>query len=383
MTEVSHGLIAPGFERVGARFDEFLAEDPTFSAQLAARWRGELIVDLAGGPDLDADAVTGVFSVTKGISAVVLATLVGDGRLNLDAPVIEYWPEFAAGGKQHLLVRELLSHQSGLVNVDDVLTAEEFIDSSLAAARLAASVPVWRPGASFGYHGLTIGVFIEELIRRITGETLQAIYEREVRAPRNIDFYLGLPERESGRFRPVKPVVPTAAQLTEIAAMVPAVDGVMAFAFDSLHVGGMAVDEILPNDPRGRAAGFASVGGVGSARGMADVYAAAIGQLGDPVLTDEAITLMSQEQVFGIDRVLNAQMAFGVVFMKPQPRLPFASYRAFGHDGAGGALGFADPLYDLSFGYIPMPMQYPGGADTKSLELSLLIRQCISGLVRP
>jgi hypothetical protein len=116
---------------------------------------------------------------------------------------------------------------------------------------------------------------------------------------------------------------------------------------------------------------------VGSARGIADVYAAALGQLGDALLGSGTIARVSQEQVSGIDRVLNAQMAFAAVFMKPQQRIPFGSYRAFGHDGAGGALGYADPMYDLAFGYIPMPMQYPGGADEKGVDLSAIVRECI------
>jgi hypothetical protein len=110
------------------------------------------------------------------------------------------------------------------------------------------------------------------------------------------------------------------------------------------------------------------------------VYAAAIGLVGDALLDEETIGQMSQQHSWGLDRVLNVQSCFGVVFMKPQPRIEFGSYQAFGHDGAGGALGFADPMYEMSFGYIPMPMQYPGGADGKSIELSQIARQCIRQL---
>lgn len=371
------GFVAEGFNAVRIRFEEFLAEDDRFSAQLVALWKGQPIVDLAGGPHLDRDSLTGVFSVTKGVAAVVVAMLVDDGRLSLSEPVARYWPEFGSHGKHELSVRALLSHQAGLLNLDEPLTGAEFVDSTLAASRLAHARPMWYPGSAFGYHGLTIGVFMEELVRRITGRTLQDVYEREVRAPRGIEFYLGLPEVDEARFSPVLPMVPPDDANPATSPTLP--DGLMAAAFDELPgVGGAAGAAVLPYSRAGRRLGSASVGGVGNARGIADVYAAMLGHKGARLLGDDAIALVAMEQVSGIDRVLNAQMAFATVFMKPQPRIPFGSYRAFGHDGAGGALGFADPMYDLVFGYIPMPMQYPGGADPRAIELSTIIRGCIA-----
>jgi len=374
------GFVAPGFEEVETCFATLLAADDGYSAQVVALWKGETIVDLAGGNDLDGDSITGVFSVTKGVAAVALALLVDDGRLDLSSPVTRYWPEFAAHGKHDLLVGEVLSHQAGLVNAPKPLTADEYLDSSAGAARLAASAPLWRPRSSFGYHGLTIGILIEELVRRVADTTIQELYEREVRAPRGIDFYLGLPESQESRFRPVLPVVPTTAQQAELDAHPRQSDDLMALAFGDSFADESALSRVLPRSRSGRAAGFVSLGGVGSARGIASVYAAALGDLGESLVSRATVAQMSQEQVAGVDRILNSQMAFATVFMKPQPRVPFGSYQAFGHDGAGGALGFADPLYDLAFGYIPMPMQYPGGADTQSIELSTVIRGCIRSL---
>jgi len=374
----STGVVSSGFEPVRERFEEFLAEDERFSAQIVALWRGRPIVDLAGGPHLDRYSISGVFSVSKGVAAVVLALLIEDGRLDLDEPVVRYWPEFGAQGKSEILVRELLSHQAGLVNLVDPLTGKELVDSSLAASRLAKGRPLWTPGGTFGYHGITVGVFMEELVRRITGRTLQDIYEADVRAPRNIDFYLGLPEFEEKRFCAVLPMEPTETQRQELEASGALPDGLMAAAFDGLPGGGSAVAAVLPQTRAARVAGVASVGGVGSARGIASVYSAVLGYNGERLLSDETVAAITMEQVSGTDRVLDMSMAFATVFMKPQPRIPFGSYRAFGHDGAGGALGFADPMYDLAFGYIPMPMQYPGGADHKAVELSILIRKCIS-----
>ena len=375
---MSSGNVAAGFEPVQEKFDEYLARDDQFSAQLVAQWQGQTVVDLAGGPHLDGQSLTGVFSVSKGVAAVVLSMLVNDGRLSLSEPVSRYWPEFGVNGKEEVLVRELLSHQAGLLNLDDPLTGDELVDSQRAASRLASARPMWNPGSAFGYHGLTIGVFIEEIVRRITGRTVQDIFERNVRAPRSIDFYLGLPETAESRFCAVLPMSPTDAQRADLEATRPSRDGLMAAAFDDLPGGGAAVASVLPYTRAARAVGAASVGGVGSARGIAGVYSAVLGHNGERLLSDETIGRVAMEQVSGTDRVLNSQMAFATVFMKPHPRIPFGSYRAFGHDGAGGALGFADPMYDLAFGYIPMPMQYPGGADPRAVELSAIIRECIA-----
>lgn len=374
----SAGFVAPGFEAVRNQLDAYLLLDPAYSAQLTAYWKGELVVDLVGGADLAHDSVTGVYSVTKGVAAVALSTLVRDGRLDLDARVVDYWPEFAPHGKDRVLVRELLSHRAGLIGLDGGMKPEELWESERAAARLAASLPLWRPGSAFGYHGLTIGVFMEELVRRVTGSTLQRLYEDAVRAPRGIDFWLGLPESEERRFRTLLPMAPTVAQQVELAERAGEPDNITAHMFNLVTADGVDhTEEISPNARRSRAAGFSSISGIGSARGLAQLYSAVIGYDGEPLLDEATINAMSQQQSWGDDCVLRAPMSFGVVFMKPNPRKDFGSYRAFGHDGAGGALGFADPLYGLGFGYIPMPMQFPGGADPKSIELSRLVRQCI------
>jgi CubicO group peptidase (beta-lactamase class C family) len=358
------------------KLDSFLLDDQRYSVQLAAIWQGEVVVDLVGGPDLTSDSITGVYSVSKGVATVTLATLIADGRLDLDAPVTTYWPEFGAAGKQSVLVRELLSHQVGLVNVDGLLEPEDLFNSSRGASKLAACLPAWRLGSAFGYHAWTFGVLIEELHRRIAGESLQATYERDIRAPRDIDFYLGLPESQESRYRPTLPMEPTLEQQLEMETHRDPRDSLTTFTFNDMD-NDPRLDVVLPNSRAGRVAGYAASAGVGSARGIAQVYAATLGQLGDPVLDEATIAAISQEQISGIDRILNEQMAFAIGFIKPTQRIPYGSYRAFGHDGAGGALGFADPFHDLAFGYSPTPMQYPGGADARGVELSSVVRLCI------
>ncbi|MDR0416237.1 MAG: beta-lactamase family protein [Propionibacteriaceae bacterium] len=366
------------FEPVTAWADQLAAATPGFAAQLCVIHEGRLAVDCAVG--VVADSVTGVYSSSKGVAAMVVALLVQEGRLDLDAPVARYWPEFAAAGKADILVRHLLSHQAGLPGVVGGFTSDEFSHSELAAARLAAAQPFWRPGAAFGYHGLTIGVFMEELVRRITGTALQSVYDEVFRRPHELDFFLGLPAGLDHRYRPL--LEPLAAPTPAAAARFTlAADGYNATVF-APEADGLTVWERapLPNQAAVRRAGWAAAGGVGSARGLAEAYAVAYGGYrGRPPLIGEAVrSAMAQEQVFGQDRVLGRQMAFGVVYMRPQPALDFGSYRALGHDGAGGAIGYYDPFYDVAAAYIPQHLETPGDGLPNALQFSRVVRSCLA-----
>jgi CubicO group peptidase (beta-lactamase class C family) len=346
--QTSQGYVAPGYENVLELFESFLAEDPNYSAQLAAYHRGEPVVGLTGGPGMTPDTVTGAYSCSKGVAAMVIALLVQDGLLDLDARVAEYWPEFAVHGKDRLLVREALSHQAGLPGVEGGFGLEEFTTPA-AAARLAAARPLWQPGRQFGYHALTIGIIMEELCRRTAGESLQNLYERRIRKPEAVDFFLGLPAELETRYRDV--LYQDAADQDH--AGQPWLD---PLSFEGLNSNAPISNIMeLPNIRAVRAAGMCAAGGVGSAEGLARLYAAATTGVGGeaPFLTAETIELMSREQVWGLDRSSGLDNAFAVVFMKPHPSRNFGSHRAFGHEGANAALGFADPAYALGFGYIP------------------------------
>ena len=340
---VSQGFAAPGFENVLDLFECFLTVDKDYSAQLSAYHQGTQVVSLAGGPDMPPDTITGAYSCSKGVAAMVIALLVQDGLLDLDLTVAHYWPEFAVHGKDRLLVREALSHQAGLLGVEGGFSLDEFTTAH-AAARLAAARPSWQPGRQFGYHALTIGIIMEELCRRTAGESLQSIYDRRIRSRHGVDFFLGLPAELEPRYRDV---------LYQEDPQQPWVDPLSLAGLN----GNAPVSTImeLPNIRKVRAAGMSAAGGVGSAEGLARLYAAATTGIGDsvPFLSAETVQLMSTEQVWGLDRSSGLDNAFAVVFMKPHPSRDFGSHRAFGHEGANAALGFADPAYGLSFGYVP------------------------------
>ncbi|HEY8295299.1 MAG TPA: serine hydrolase domain-containing protein, partial [Micrococcaceae bacterium] len=303
MTEHAAGFAAPDFETVRELFDSMLDADARYSAQLAVYHQGRKVLDLHGGPDIAAESVTGVFSCSKGVAALAFSLLVQDGLVDLDAPVTSYWPEFGAHGKDQLAVRQLLSHQAGLVGVPGGFAMEEYSDSPAVAARLAAAVPFWRPGNAFGYHALTMGVFLEELCRRAAGQRLQALYDERIRVPFGVDMFLGLPPELEHRYRDVLFDEDPARPFADPAG-IPGMAG-------NVSAGNLLA---LPNLRSVRAAGSSSGAGVGSAVGLARLYAAACTGVdgGQPFLTTETIAAMSQEQVWGVDRVFSQETAFAV-----------------------------------------------------------------------
>jgi CubicO group peptidase (beta-lactamase class C family) len=321
----------------------------------------------------------GVFSSTKGVSAICIALLVQQGALDLDAPVSRYWPEFAGGGKGDVEVRVALSHQAGIPGVEPQLTLEQIVDHDAVAARLAAQVPHWRPGKAHGYHGLTIGTIMDELVRRIAGIPIAEFFRKEVGEPRGIDFYVRTPEDVDPLVRMLLPADPTPEQqLLAGPPMSPDSLGGMTF---NLAVDAPARAEPLPNIRAFRASGQAAGAGVGSARALARLYAMCLGEVdGFPrLLTDATIARVTQIQTVGEDLVLRVRTRYGVVFQKADDRLTYGSHQAFGHDGAGGSIGVADPWHGISYAWIPRRMSFPGGADARGLHLARIVRECAAG----
>jgi len=361
------GSVAGGYEQIAETLEAELAADADYSFQLAVYRGDELVVDVHGGEGMTGDSLMIPFSVSKNSIAFSIALLVDRGLLDLDAPVAEYWPEFAAEGKQHVLVRELLSHQAGLPEALPALSDEEFADDRSGAARLAAQLPWWRPGAAFGYHGLTIGVLASELVRRVTGLGLQAFFEAEIRAPRSLDFYLGLPEAEESRVLELQPMIAsTSASPGDIPfTRQPGQIGRQVFGSIAQTRSGQ---EALAHARWQRAVGSPAAYSTVSARGIAGLFAeGVVGLTGPALISPHTLQLMAQPQVVGRDLVIGIDRSYGVVFQKPTDNLAFGGFRAFGHDGAGGALGFHDPQTGISFGYTVRRTPPPGGADARAI----------------
>jgi len=367
----------PSFEAVTELFRSYCEADRTYCAQLAVYVGGEQVVDLAQG--MEADSLLPVYSSSKGASAIVISLLVQRGQLNLDATVASYWPEFAQAGKGAVTVRQLLSHQAGLLGVDGGFGWDELMAHTPLAERLAAQRPFWQSGQGFMYHAVTIGTLADELVRRIDGRTMSQALREEVTGPRQIDVWMGTPESEDGRVIAALP--PTGEELTAFVKESPnALSGGDALSAMSLPAGGALEMLGTVNDVAMRRVGPPAAGVLASGRGLAALYASLRHEVGGQprLLTDDTIGQMSQIQVSGPELGTGLPVRFGVMFQVPCPtRWPFGSPRAFGHDGAGGSLAFCDPTFDLGFGYTVQRLPLPGGLDARAVELSRRIRHCL------
>ncbi|WP_456826111.1 serine hydrolase domain-containing protein [Cellulomonas sp. P5_E12] len=343
------GTVAPGFEMVRDAFAATAAREPGLQAQLAAYAGGERVVDLAVG--LPVEALMPVYSTGKGAVHLTVALLAQEGVLDLDRRVADDWPELGTHGKDVLTVRDLLTHRAGLVGVPERFRIEELADDAVLAARLAPLAPAWPVGAGYGYHAFVIGALLGEAVRRQTGLSLRDVYAQRIREPRTLDLYLGLPEDLDGAVVDAQPALLTDAEQALRAAATPARDTLISVAFN-LDADPPTDIVAIGNAPLVRRLGPTSAGAVGSARGLAGLYAAAIGADGRGALLDESsVAAVSALATPGPDLVTGEADHFGLGFERPQSLYPFLGATAFGHSGATGAQAFADPASGVAFGY--------------------------------
>jgi CubicO group peptidase (beta-lactamase class C family) len=358
-------------EEVITLLEGYARNDPDLSFQAAAYHDGRLILDVWSGRHMAEDSMIVPYSVTKNTIGICIGLLVQRGLLDLDERVAHYWPEFASKGKQHVTVRMLLSHQAGLPQANPPLTWDELLDHHAAALRLADSWPLWYPGSAFGYHAMTIGNLASELVYRTVGRTLHEFFEEEVRRPFDIDFYLGLPSHLDFRRVPVLPMVrPVVDRAPRYGS---ALTGLV------MATPGPALD--LGNDERSWRFGHPAASGVGSARGVARMMAAAVTGLDGtpPFLRCDTVEQIGQQQVRGYDEVLGQpDRAHAVVFQKPTSELNFGGPRSFGHDGALGGLACVDPDTGVAVGYTVARAPWPGGADPRAMALAAMLNELLA-----
>ncbi|RSS41067.1 serine hydrolase domain-containing protein [Streptomyces sp. WAC08241] len=348
-----HGTVEPGFESVREVFAGIAADEARDGgAQLAVHHRGRLVVDLWGGDGVDGDSLLALYSCSKGATALVVALLVQDGALDLDRTVASWWPEFAAGGKGEITLRQLLAHRSGVIGADGGLSLEELADDRRTAARLAGQRPFWEPDTGHGYHALTFGALVGEVVLRATGRTVRELFEERVRAPYALDYHLGLPEELEPRFRTALPLVPTPGQRALLAEHPVAPDSLLAVAFD-LHADPPFDDVAYANSRAVRARAPLLGGGVGSARGLSRMYAAIAGELDGrpPLLAPGTLAEFARIHSAGTDLVTGSENAFGLGFVPLATRYPSLGAGAVGHSGAPGSQAFADPSTGLAYTY--------------------------------
>ncbi|MCX5231940.1 serine hydrolase domain-containing protein [Streptomyces sp. NBC_00233] len=362
-TPSTEGHCDPRFAAVREAFEDNFRTRDELGAAVTVQVHGETVVDLwAGWADAartrpwERDTVVNVWSTTKGVTALCAHLLADRGLLDLDAPVATYWPEFAAAGKEKLPVRHLLSHRAGLSGLREPLTLAEFYDWEVTTARLAATEPWWEPGTRSGYHAMTYGFLVGEVIRRITGRLPGAFLHDEITGPLGIDFTIGLPEKEA--VRAAELVHPRTSSASEQAAFFAQLEPAAQAALANPLVG---VTEA--NSPEWRAAELPAANGHGTARAVARLYGflaghgGADGAGGHRLLSTAAAERAREGQGACRDLVLGAgfahdtECALGLWLSGPN-----ASYgpnpRAFGHDGFGGSCGLADPESGVSLGYV-------------------------------
>ncbi|MFD4554961.1 serine hydrolase domain-containing protein [Streptomyces sp. NPDC058469] len=354
------GHCDPRFTAVRTAFEQNFRDRDELGAALTVTVGGETVVDLWGGwadaartRPWERDTLVNVWSTTKGPVALCAHILADRGLLDLDAPVATYWPEFAAAGKQNILVRHLLSHRAGLAGLREPHSLAQLYDWELTTQRLAAMEPWWEPGTRSGYHAITYGFLVGEVVRRVSGLLPSAFLEREVTGPLGIDFTIGLPEKEAGRAAEL--VHPPAASASEQAAVFSQLAPAAIAALTNPVAGAAEA-----NTPEWRAAEIPAANGHGTARAIAALYGVFAGRGshdGHRVLSPEAAERVREGQGSCRDLVLGAGFAHETeVGLGLWLSGPNGSYgrnpRAFGHDGFGGSFGLADPEAGVSMGYV-------------------------------
>ena len=359
MAVAVQGSCESRFAEVGEEFERNFAVRGEVGASVCLTVDSETVVDLWGGTidvatgrPWQADTLTMVWSCTKGATSLCAHLLADRGELDLDAPVTRYWPEFAKNGKADVPVRMLLDHQVGLPAVREFLPNGAFADWDLMVETLAAEEPFWDPGTRHGYHALTFGWLVGEVVRRISGQSLGQFFADQVARPLGLDFWIGLPDAFEPRVAPVIAAIPAAGEplppFFEAALSDPqSVPGLVL-----LNNGGLMAD---PNSRATHAAELGAAGGITNARGLAEMYRP-LANGGAPLVRPETIARMASVSSAGIDAVMLAPSRFTLGFFKTIGELGpngvcTLGEEAFGHPGMGGSIGFADPACRLSFGY--------------------------------
>ena len=380
MTQIS-GEVASGFEAVREAFERNFTEHGDEGAAFCLYRNGVKVVDLWGGvADVPAsrpwteDTLQLVFSTTKGATAICALRLVERGELDLDTPVTDLWPEFKAEGKEEIPVRWLLTHRSGLPALDGFASKEDVLGWDGICAQLAAQAPFWEPGSAHGYHALTYGWLVGEIVKRVSGKSLGTFFRDEVAGPLGLDFFVGLPSEQQERVSRLEQLTTTGMGDMDIDSLPPEVQEIARAFTDPESLTSRALNITRPalnwNDPDVRAAEIPAANGVTTARSLAKLYAACAGEVdGVRVLKPETIETATQTQSEGPDKVLFAPTRFGLGFMLNSLFSPMLAEGSFGHAGAGGSLGFGDPGAGVGFGYVMNKMQQNLAGDPRTLGL--------------
>ncbi len=392
--ETVTGLVEPGFETVRDAFASNFEQGRELGAAFCVHLEGRKVVDLCGGSFDDAgtqpygpDTLQLVFSTTKGATAICANLLAQRGLLDMGAPVSTYWPEFAQSGKGSMPVRFLLCHQAGVPAIDRQLTPEELQAWTPVADALAEQKPFWEPGTAHGYHALSYGYLVGEVVRRITGRSLGTYFAEEVADPLGIEFFIGLPEQYEDRVSPLVganfgAVAGPGTESGVGGAGNALPDFASTLVARSLNLGGGIRDRDWMNQRAWHAAEMPAGNGITNATSLSRMYAGIIGTVeGGPseaLLTPDQVNRARTPLTSGADQVFasvgfNLEQKIGLGFWRSSPVTLFGGEGSFGHGGAGGSYGFADPEHGLAVGYVmnKMAMEFTGDSRSRGLVRAL------------
>jgi CubicO group peptidase (beta-lactamase class C family) len=371
---------------VRAAFADNFESRGDVGAAVAVTIDGKPVVDLWGGYADKArthpwtrDTIVNVYSATKGVAATCLNRLVDQGRVDLDAPVARYWPEFAQAGKERLPVRWLLSHRAGLPAVRKPLPPDALLRWDVMTTALAEQEPWWEPGTKHGYHALTFGHLVGEVVRRVSGKSVGAYCREEIAGPLGLDFHIGLDPREDSRCAEVIAApAPPPGQHNPLADAAKDPQSITAKAVNN-PPGALKLDTI--NSRAWRGAEIPAANGHTNARALSRFYGtlARGGELdGVRILSPAQIERCRTQESDGIDAVLSVPMRFGLGYRLTQPAAKYGpNPHSFGHTGAGGSLGFADPDAKLGFAYT---MNQMGSQLLLDLRVAVLLEAIYSSI---
>ena len=373
------GTVEAGFEAVAAAFQRNFTDHDEIGAACCAYAGGRRVVDLWGGiadPDTgrpwEADTPVLVFSTTKGATATCVHLLVERGVLDLDAPVASVWPEFAAEGKDDVTLRWLLSHRAGVPAIDAPVTMEDIVGWDGVVAALAAQRPAWEPGTTHGYHARTFGWGLGEVIRRVCGRSCGQVFADEITGPLGLDWWIGLPESLEPVVAPITgPAPPADPEARKLLEQFMGPDTLLGKVLSGpSHL--FAYDDRWNTRPL-REAEMPSSNGIATARGVAGLYAALL----DGFLRPATLAVAVEPHSEGNDAVLMIPSRVGLGYALPPMLGERCGPSAFGHPGAGGSLGFADPDAGVAFGYVMNRMKLGLSGDERSAGLVDALYGCL------
>jgi CubicO group peptidase (beta-lactamase class C family) len=385
-----------GYGAVADAFARNFGERGELGAACAVYRDGRKVVDLWGGhrdgvtkAPWEEDTLVPVFSTTKGVASIALAVAHSRGLLDHDAPVSRYWPEFGAAGKEHVSVRQLLSHQAGLCAIGERLELADLLDLDRVAEVIAAQQPAWEPGTRHGYHGITLGWYEGELLRRVDPQhrTLGRFFAEEVADPLGLDFFIGLPDDvPPARVARIDGYHP-AEMLLHLHEFPPrfVLGFLNPFSLTYRTFGNPRITGLVNEYNRRelQRAEIPAANGIGTARAIARAYGelatggAALG------ITPETLDALQRPAVAPsggrMDLVIHIESVFSLGYCKPFPRFTFGSSAdlAFGTPGAGGSFGFADPDTKIGFAYVMNRTGFRLYDDPRELALRDALYRCL------